>query len=206
MIKTADKIEKIFIPEADQDKNTFTILTSDGEKVQAPMEPINREIVINAFNKFTDGEKVRIKGIGQFNRAGKLLKLDSIEEIQFLEELDIELRLSELLGLKDGWMDGKGKAIDANGAEWLLQGFRENYEANLPLPRLFPTLEGGLQAEWSLGVQEITVEFDLIKKTGFYQYLNSVTLEEVDEELDFMVLGTWQKLNEYLTKAMGNAV
>lgn len=202
-----EEIERLIgaIPEADQDKNTFTIHTSDGEKVQAPMEPINREIVINAFNKFTDGEKVRIKGIGQFNRAGKLLKLDSIEEIQLLEELDIELRLSELLSLKDGWMDGKGKAIEATGAEWLLQGFRENYEATLPLPRLFPTLEGGVQAEWSLGVQEITVEFDLIKKTGFYQYLNSATLEELDEELDFSVLGTWQKLNEFLMKAMVNA-
>ncbi|MEW6710666.1 MAG: hypothetical protein AB1403_12645 [Candidatus Riflebacteria bacterium] len=202
-----EEIERLIgaIPEADQDKNTFTIHTSDGEKVQAPMEPINREIVINAFNKFTDGEKVRIKGIGQFNRAGKLLKLDSIEEIQLLEELDIELRLSELLSLKDGWMDGKGKAVDANGAEWLLQGFRENFEATLPLPRLFPTLEGGVQAEWSLGVQEITVEFDLIKKTGFYQYLNSATLEELDEELDFSVLGTWQKLNEFLMKAMVNA-
>lgn len=119
--------------------------------------------------------------------------------------MDIDSRLSELLQLKDGWIEGKGKAIDPSGAEWLLQGFRENYEATLPLPRLFPTLEGGVQAEWSLGVQEITVEFDLIKKTGFYQYLNSATLEELDEELDFSVLGTWQKLNEFLMKAMVNA-
>jgi len=192
------------IPEVDQDRNTFTILTSEGEKVQAPLEPFNREIVFNAFNKFTDGEKVTIKGIGQYNRAGKLIKLDSIEEIQLLDELDIGLRLSELLKLKDGWMDGKGKAIESTSTEWFLKGFCEYYEANLPLPRLFPTLEGGVQAEWTLGSYEITLEFDLNNKTGFYQSLNIVTFETIDEELDFSDLETWKKLNGFLFDAMGS--
>ncbi len=200
-----EEIERLIgaIPEADQDKNTFTILTTEGEKVQAPLDQINREVVFKAFNRFCDGEKVTVKGIGQYNRAGKLLKLDSIEEIQLLDELDIELRLSELLKLKNGWMDGKGKAIEPSSTEWLIQGFCEHYEANIPLPRLFPTLEGGVQAEWTIGSQEITLEFDLIGKKGFYQSLDSITSTATDEMLDFSEPETWKKLNELLIAAMG---
>lgn len=200
-----EEIERLIgsIPEADQDRNTFTILTVEGEKVQAPLDSINREIVFKAFNRFSYGEKVTVKGIGQYNRVGKLLKLDSIEEIQLLDELDIELRLSELLKLKNGWMDGKGKAIEPSNTEWLLKGFCEHYEENIPLPRLFPTLEGGVQAEWALGSQEITLEFDLISRTGFYQSLDSITFEVIEEVLDFSELETWKKLNEFLINAMG---
>ena len=82
--------------------------------------------------------------------------------------LDIKRRLAEFRDLEDGWADGMqnvrdwgsgfGKAPSHNGLDWLAAQFERFYPDDAPRPRLYPTPEGGVQAEWSLGDLEIDID------------------------------------------------
>jgi hypothetical protein len=66
----------------------------------------------------------------------------------------------ELLDLAPGWLDGEGrpptrKLLDLVG-EWLEPHQRNNGQQ----PRLFPTPEGGVEAEWRIGRLVLLIEFD----------------------------------------------
>ena len=84
---------------------------------------------------------------------------------------EIRARLDHFRKLEDGWADGiqhasdwgsgYGKAPSDSGLEWLADTFTSHYPEDLPRPDLYPTPEGGVQAEWSLGKQEISLEVDL---------------------------------------------
>jgi hypothetical protein len=66
----------------------------------------------------------------------------------------------ELLALAPGWLDGEGvpptvELLDLVGS-WL----DEHQLQDLEQPRLFPTPEGGVEAEWRIGRLDLSVEFD----------------------------------------------
>lgn len=68
-------------------------------------------------------------------------------------------RLKDLHKLEDGWMWGEGKAVDkawtkAVGGYLLMLTVLE-----LPLPHIYPTVEGGIMCEWSEETIEFSVEF-----------------------------------------------
>ena len=84
---------------------------------------------------------------------------------------EIRARLDHFRKLEDGWADGiqhasdwgsgYGKAPSDSGLDWLADTFTSHYPEDLPRPDLYPTPEGGVQAEWSLGKQEISLEVNL---------------------------------------------
>ena len=66
----------------------------------------------------------------------------------------------EPLDLPPGWLDGEGlppsrKLLDLVG-EWL----GAHQPNNVQQPRLFPTPEGGVEAEWRIGRLDLSIEFD----------------------------------------------
>lgn len=75
--------------------------------------------------------------------------------------LDISACLNEFRDLKHGWLEGSGLAPSHAGLDWLSQVLGQHYPNDLPLPYLYPTAIGGVQAEWSLNSYEITLEIDL---------------------------------------------
>lgn len=58
-------------------------------------------------------------------------------------------RLAELADLPDGWHYGAGKSIPAAEIAWLVSLFATMEALALPPPKLFPTPEGHVQAEWT---------------------------------------------------------
>ena len=63
--------------------------------------------------------------------------------------MEIQSRLGEFLALKEGWLEGEGKAITPAAiaaAVILLQPANERPE--FPPASIYPTPEGGVQAEW----------------------------------------------------------
>ena len=98
--------------------------------------------------------------------------------------------------LKDGWLDGAGKAPSSDGLDWLRGAFECNYPDRLPLPHLYPTESGGVQAEWSIGPNEITFVVDLKTNLGDWHLLN-VELDKVFERtLNCYDDGDWKWLVE----------
>lgn len=58
-------------------------------------------------------------------------------------------RLDEVAAIQPGWLDGHGEAVTVDArvaAERVLAGLM--HRLGLPTPRLYPTEEGGVSAEW----------------------------------------------------------
>ncbi len=85
----------------------------------------------------------------------------------------IDEQLKEMLLLEDGWLDGNGLAPSSQGLHWLAGVFALHYDdSSLPSPYLYPTEEGNVQIEWTLGAKEITIEIDLKSHSGFWHEMN----------------------------------
>jgi hypothetical protein len=109
-------------------------------------------------------------------------------------DFDITARVAELKLLKDGWLDGKGKALGSNSLKWLSDSFDQLYDQKLPLPRLFPTPEGNIHAEWVFNEWEISLEIDLTTKISEYQAVNTASLKEINDTYDLNDSNSWSKL------------
>ena len=119
-----------------------------------------RHVVLEVFNGYMDDRKALIWGIGKRDRQGNLVRLESVEEIVALDPLDVPSRLCELRRLKNGWLDGEGVAPAPEFLDWLAGTFDRLYPDELPLPHIYPTVEGGVQAEWSLSSHEVSLSID----------------------------------------------
>ena len=60
-------------------------------------------------------------------------------------------QLDQLRLLKDGWLEGEGLSPPEAGLDWLRSAFDRHFPEEAPLPHLYPTETGGVQAEWSIG-------------------------------------------------------
>ncbi len=97
---------------------------------------------------------------------------------------NVGARLDELRQIRDGWLEGKGLAPPGSGLDWLADAFDRNFPEEAPLPHLYPTETGGVQAEWSLGPNEVTLEVDLGTHTGEWHVLNMDTGADSERTLN----------------------
>ena len=113
---------------------------------------------------------------------------------QAVHILDISARLNELRTLKDGWLEGKGSAPAGEGLDWLTGAFQEHFPQNSVRPYLYPTAEGGVQAEWSLEPWEASLEIDLTSHRGQWHLLNLRTDQEQHREINLNCDEDWSWL------------
>jgi hypothetical protein len=197
-IWTEDKALRAKIPETDLGKNSFEFELSDGTKAKAPLDDKYSDVVLDAQRAYRNGAFVLIQGIVQWDRDDHLKGFESIEHVTPLDPLDVTLRLEQMTLLRDGWLDGKGIAPDKDKLTWLAEMFDANFDGNLTLPYLYPTAEGGVQAEWSLNGHEVSLEIDLANKLAEYQALN--LKDDACSEFTFALTDQdgWNRLNEAL--------
>ncbi len=110
--------------------------------------------------------------------------------------LDVATQLADLARLEDRWLDGDGRAPDCDGLAWLAERFERNRPSDLPSPYLYPTVEGGVLAEWSLSPHEISLEVDLGARMGEWHALNLETDAEDRQTCDLGSDGEWVWLAE----------
>ena len=188
------------ISEADQSRQSFELELRDGTKLPAPLADQHLDTVLEAFKNYRHGDHVLIQGIVKKDRLDRLKAFESVEHISPLDSLDITLRLEELAELKDGWLDGKGHVPAPEKLHWLANTFDNHFGADLSLPHLYPTPEGGIQAEWSLGNWEATLEINLDTQAGEYQAVNLVGNQVQEHDLLLSGEEGWKQLNDLLTK------
>ncbi|MEK6261885.1 MAG: hypothetical protein AABP62_25075 [Planctomycetota bacterium] len=107
---------------------------------------------------------------------------------------DVRARLEEIRHLRDGWMDGKGVAPSNAGVNWFTKTFEAHYSVDLPQPFIYPTVEGGLQLEWSLGEHELSLEVDLTHHTGDWHRLHLRTQQDDTRTINLGVDAEWKRL------------
>lgn len=57
-----------------------------------------------------------------------------------------------------GWYDGDGAATDPRAVADATRLLTQLVARGLPLPWVYPTLEGGIQAEWEIGARRASVD------------------------------------------------
>lgn len=105
--------------------------------------------------------------------------------------VDVELsrlraRFAELMAMQAGWFDGDGVAVDRavlGRAQLLLD---QLVKRDVPRPRVFPTLEGGVQLEWSHGQYETSVTVQPAEAPVSAMTVNVRTGETREWQLDIM--------------------
>ncbi len=180
------------VPTVDQDNMNFEVQTTDGRKIRGPVAAQHFDTIMEAFNGYRMGVRLLLQGIGRFNRSERLLGFDSIEHVTILDPLDVPSRLDELRHLKHGWLEGQGVPPAHEGLDWLSQSFCRCYPDALPLPFLYPTAEGGIQAEWTLADYEITLNIDLTNHIGHWHILDMKTDDEKVKALNLNNSKDWE--------------
>jgi len=158
----------------------------------------HQETVLEAFDKFEDRCHVLVSGVGVYDKFDGLTKFQSIEQVTILDSLDVGVRLNEIAELRDGWFNGEGTGPDVNALRWFADTFDNNYEVELPLPLLYPTLEGGIHAEWSSIRISISLKIDLQKKSGYFHSLDLATGIDTEHEISLGDNTGWKFLNTTL--------
>jgi hypothetical protein len=115
-----------------------------------------------------------------------------------MNQMDIEARLEELADLRDGWLNGGGRAPERAALLRLAHAFDEHYAPDLPSPSLYPTPEGGVQAVWSMGEWDVFLEITLPAMKAHYEALHPKTGESRELDLILDDDADWTTLNASL--------
>ena len=183
------------VPEADQLRMTFEIHPLQMRRLVIPMPIPYREVVVQAFNGYTRGAQIRVRGMGRYNQYRRLIGLQSVETINLVDPLDVPKRLDEIRDLNDGWLEGDGYAPSQSGLDWLAEIFTNFYPNDVPLPYTYPTFEGGIQMEWSLGRNAVALEIDLNTHIAEWSWINRSSDAEHEQNLNLDDERSWSWLS-----------
>ena len=123
---------------------------------------------------------------------------EAAEHTDTRDSLDISAQLDDLRLMKNGWLEGEGLVPPHEGLDWLSQAFTDHYPGNLPRPYLYPTEEGGVQAEWSLGPKEVSLEIELSSHSGEWHVLDMETNDVSERTLNIEDADDWKWLVEQI--------
>ena len=159
------------ITELDQDGMTFNLQPIYGHnKVSGPIPDRYCDAFLKAFNGNKNRARVLIEGVAEdvrkHNPQDSPLALKSVERVTALHPLDFHACLDEFRNMQDGWLWGDGKAPPHSGLDWLSDAFRRGYPDDIPLPHTYPTFDGGVQCEWTIGQFRFQIEIDLDARKG----------------------------------------
>lgn len=158
---TESRTVKGRVSAADKSNAVFNLELADGQKVSGLILDTHRQLIMKAFDEYEQQMHIAVNGWVRRDRSGRMRSFESIDRVSVVDPLDIELRLEQLALLPDGWLDGKGKALSRECVRLLAASFEAHYAPTLPLPYLYPTPEGGVQAEWSGPDWEVSLEISL---------------------------------------------
>lgn len=134
------------------------------QPVPAPVDDFTFDQVKAAMEPNGEGPPVHVTGIGVYSTAGHVLRLSSIQEVSPIEDPEgleaLDSRIAELAELKPGWLDGAGVPLTLEALGKARITLTELLLLDVPRARIYPTPEGGVQAEWAAGSYEISVTFE----------------------------------------------
>lgn len=161
------------ISELDQASMTLKILPVSGRKLEASIPPEQLHNVLEVFNGFRRGSQAEFHGTGRLDPAGRVVAFTSLSQVEIIDKpSDISRQLDDIRALEHGWLDGEGRAPSQSGIDWIESRLHRYLPADLPRPYLYPTEAGGVQLEWSIESNEVSIEVDLESHLGIWHELN----------------------------------
>ena len=178
------------IPEVDQDKMTFEMQLRGGRRVTGPLSKEHSSVILDAFNHYHKHRRVRVHASVR-HKHNRPDQVETVEDVTLLDRLDIGAQLDDLRELKPGWMNGEGVVPNHEGLDWLEDQFRQHFRGSDLLPHLYPTLTGGVQAEWTIGTREVSLEVNLQTRQAEWYWLDVSSNDEEDRMLDLNSRSSW---------------
>lgn len=192
------------IPAIDQKNKTFQIETEFG-KIRCPLTDHIRDTVFTALNEYENDTYVSIRGTAVFNLNDKIQDFIEVDSLDVLDSLDVSLRIHNLLKLEDNWYEGQGKALNEKQLRMFEFLFNSYFDSKLPLPAIFPTIEGNIQLEWKSGVKNIVLDVNLSSLSADFFYYNDIKdSDEKEVQIALLDKDGWDNLN-MLIKSVLNA-
>lgn len=150
------------ISEVDARKKKLTIELIGGQRLEGGyLKEVHEEASAALSDYVQNGPLVLIECVSVRNKQESLTAIESISRIERLDPLDVSARIEALMQLNDGWLDGEGHAPSVDGLRWFRDAWLDNWAEDMPLPFLYPTPDGNLQAEWSNDLAAVTAEIDI---------------------------------------------
>lgn len=193
-------VENILIPSIDK-KNQIFKVEINGNIIDCIIEKQFQETIFEAFQEYEMKTLVLLNATGIFNENKKLIHIENIESMDILDPFDINVRLNELSILEDKWYNGiDGKALNKESLRIFKNHF-ENYNNELKLPSIFPTINGDIVLEWKNDKNEISLEVNLsdFNSTLFYFDMDNDD-NDFEQNLKIDSKKDWIKLNKILAK------
>jgi hypothetical protein len=186
------------IPSVDKKEGKFK-LDIDGNSIECNFDVAGDfyKTILAAFNEYENNTLVSIKATGIYNEQDKLIRIEGMEAMDVLDPYDVNVRLSQLSKLADNWYDGTGKAPNSDLLKQFGEYFGLYYNQELPLPSIFPTIEGGIQLEWSFHSSGVILEVnDNFMSNFLISYDDNDSI--VDNQLNLTKQEDWAELNDQI--------
>jgi hypothetical protein len=106
----------------------------------------------------------------------------------------LRAQIEQLASVRDGWMEGQGKAPDKEQLAWAGDRLVSTFPADLPYPHVAPTPEGGLSIEWIESPWRISAEIPLPAHRCEVQAVNTRTGLIADADLNMDDDAAWGAL------------
>lgn len=185
------------ISEMDFQKMSFTIDLLNGQRLTSSYSNAYQDVLKKALISFTERiqKKISIASTVRYNKTDNIIKIESVESISDLEDLDVPFRLEEISYLKKGWFDSETDSFNMTQLMWLSSEFDDKFNPTLPLPCTFPTPDTNIQFEWSSENVEADLIVDLENKTGILSILKIDNDEDFSFNLNLDSIEGWRILN-----------
>ena len=198
------------ITELDHAGMSFKLQPIHGHnKISGPIPDQCYAAFLKAFNCHKTTTRVLIEGVvdsaGNSDPKDRPLALKSVERVTLLHPLDFHASLDEFRNMQDGWYEGDGKAPPHNGLDWLSHAFQRGYPADIPLPHTYPTFDGGVQCEWSIGRFCIEIEIDLHTRKGDWIRFERRAEFYEEETLNLDAPGAWAWMADRIRETLERA-
>jgi hypothetical protein len=131
---------------------------------------------------------VHITGMVEMKPDGRVDRVQSLDEIYTDVAHGMRIRIDQLLTLQPGWLgDQQGAALDHLHTERVRDLLETMVPSDAAVPAIFPTPDGGLEVEWTLGGWEVAVAFP-ISGCVTVSAVRPATGEEADQEFELEAL------------------
>ena len=191
-VRTEETTLRGSVPEVDQDRMSFEFQLSDGTKIQAPLPEQHHTAIMDATRQFRTGTRILIRGIGMYDQRNRLMSLQSVNDVNLLDPLDVADRLDDFRALQDGWLEEGASAPNHDGLDWLATVFDRYFPPVGIPPHTFPTYDGGIRMEWSHENHRFILEIDLETRSGEWLWFDRTSDQEHEEQLNLDQRTSWE--------------
>ena len=98
--------------------------------------------------------------------------------------------LAELAALTPGWLDGEGLPLADGAVPWLADWLEARAAEGVPVPYLYLTVDGELQAEWDVGRLGVEMTMDATTRRAEWWDFDADTSGELDMQ-DAAAVAEW---------------